>query len=674
MMGRLQSIRQKMLVIVLTTTLVALLLALIGNVLGDMWRLKRSLAADMDTQAELLGQVASAALAFDDAKLAADNLRALQTRPMVRAAAIYNDRGKLFASYSGSGTKETFPVLPEAEGVRILGKDLMVSRRIVRGGDILGTIYLRADYDLSRTVLDNLLKSLVASMFPLIAAFFMISHLEKIVTRPIAAVAQAAREVVRQRDYARRVDNQSNDEVGALVESFNNMLGEIERRTMELEASNQKISREVEQHARAQQEIMRLNVDLENRVRTRTAELEQAMALAEHANQAKSAFLSSMSHELRTPLNAILGFAQLLASEVLVVTAERRKEFTGFILKAGTHLLNLINEILDLAKVESGEFRLSMEPVQLAQVIAECQAMIEPLGQQRHLQMAFPVDLPYTVLADRTRLKQILLNLLSNGIKYNRESGMLAVACAPSGERRVRISVHDSGAGLDTGQLEGLFQPFNRLGQDTGPVEGTGIGLVVTKRLVELMNGTIGVSSTVGVGSVFWIELHALDPGSPSGDVVDTDSPATAAAVSQRVGLSTLLYIEDNPANLRLVEEIIRLRPDLRLFSAPDAHLGLQLARAHLPDLILMDLHLPGMSGTETLKVLRADPATAHIPVIAVTASVMPRDVEAGMASGFFAYVAKPINVVAFMDAINSALDATSAPGARAQTARPEES
>jgi signal transduction histidine kinase/CheY-like chemotaxis protein len=672
MMQHNRSIRQKLVAIVLSTTLVALLFALMGTLAGDVFEFHRILVADMRTQAELVGRTATAALAFEDRKLASENLGTLEARGNIKAAAIYTDRGKLFASYAAAGEHPEFPTLPETDGVHLHDAHLVVFKRIVHDGTVLGTVYLRAEYNLTPTVLQDVAIALVIAALAMAIAFLMIRRLEKLVTRPISAMADTAREVVQRGDYSRRVVKESNDEVGALIDSFNDMLSEVERRTEDLEVSNREISREVEQRQLAQHEVMRLNVDLEERVRARTSELEEARASAEHANQGKSVFLSSMSHELRTPLNAILGFNQLLASDAKPMTDARRKEFTGFISKAGTHLLELINEILDLAKVESGELRLSLEPVNLAEIMADCQAMIEPLGLQRNLMMTFPKDQQFTLLADRTRLKQILLNLLSNAIKYNRDSGILSVVCTPGEERRVRISIHDSGMGLDSEKLNALFQPFNRLGQESGAEEGTGIGLVVTKRLVELMGGTIGVTSTVGVGSVFWIELHAIDPVSRVDETVRIDPPAQRAPLAQRTGMSTLLYIEDNPANLRLIEEIILLIPDLRLLSAPDAHLGLQLARAHLPDLILMDLHLPGMGGIEALKVLRADPATAAIPVIAVTASAMPLDIKCGIESGFLSYVTKPIDIEQFTHAINTALAITCPHSEPHRTAPPE--
>ncbi|WP_317205579.1 PAS domain S-box protein [Janthinobacterium sp.] len=389
--------------------------------------------------------------------------------------------------------------------------------------------------------------------------------------------------------------------------------------------------------------------EIERTLQEKTLELERA-------NLAKDRFLASMSHELRTPLNAILGFAQLLSNESLPVTPVQRKEFTNCVLRAGQHLLALINEILDLAKVESGTVALSVEPVALDEVIQETRTMIEPLGNQRGIRMIFPAKIDSHVLADRIRLKQIILNLFSNAIKYNREMGAMVVDCVVISPSRVRITVQDTGIGLRQDQLDALFQPFNRLGQEGGAEEGSGIGLVLTKRLVELMGGQIGVSSSPGIGSVFWIELApAL---APHMTLMPEAAPAAATKKQRQAenGKPSLLYIEDNPANLRLVEEIVRFREDLHMLSATDASLGLALARAHLPQVILMDMNLPDMSGAEAFQVLRADARTAAIPVIALTANAMPHDVKAGLEAGFFRYITKPLDIAAFTEAIDSAL------------------
>jgi PAS domain S-box-containing protein len=384
-------------------------------------------------------------------------------------------------------------------------------------------------------------------------------------------------------------------------------------------------------------------------------ELERAKAAAEKANLAKSDFLSSMSHELRSPLNAILGFAQLINSDSPPPTPSQAASIDQ-ILHAGWYLLELINEILDLAQIESGKLALSSEPTSLAEVMLECQAMIEPQAQKRGIKMTFPQSsMPSFVVADRTRLKQVLINLLSNAIKYNQPNGTVLVDCAMTAPERIRVSVRDTGAGLPPDMLQQLFQPFNRLGRERSTEEGTGIGLVMSKRLVELMGGLIGVESTVGLGSVFWFELNsALEPRLSA----DTAQPAAIARTPVHHGapLRTLLYVEDNPANLKLIEQLIARRRDIRLLTARDGNLGIQLARDNQPDVILMDINLPGISGIEALKILRGDPGTAHIPVVALSANAMPRDIEKGLQAGFFRYLTKPIKVNEFMDTLDVAL------------------
>ncbi|MFN3396983.1 MAG: ATP-binding protein, partial [Sulfurimicrobium sp.] len=387
----------------------------------------------------------------------------------------------------------------------------------------------------------------------------------------------------------------------------------------------------------------------------KNVELESAKFVAEKANLAKSDFLSSMSHELRTPLNAILGFAQLLESGIPPPTAAQTIRLHQ-IIKAGWYLLELINQILDLAAIESGKLSLSREPVSLIDVMRECQAMIGPQAAQRDIRINFiPFDNTWFANADRTRVKQVLINLLSNAIKYNREHGTVEVKCTTANTPdRIRISIKDSGTGLPPDKLTQLFQPFNRLGQETGNEEGTGIGLVVTKKLVEMMGGTIGVESAVGMGSEFWIELIRSDtPQLAAGNAM----PAELVPQVQGNALPrTLLYVEDNPANLMLVEQIVEGQPNVRMLSAHDGNLGIALARAHHPDVILMDINLPGISGFQALKILRQDPVTAHIPVLAISANATPRDIEKGLEAGFFRYLTKPIKINEFMSALDDAL------------------
>ena len=383
--------------------------------------------------------------------------------------------------------------------------------------------------------------------------------------------------------------------------------------------------------------------------------LKEAMSVAEKANLAKSDFLSSMSHELRTPLSAILGFAQLMESGTPQPTPAQKRSIDQ-ILQAGWYLLDLINEILDLALIESGKLSLSLEPVGLTEVMLECQTMIESQAQKRGITVTFePLSFAYFVKADRRRVKQVLINLLSNAIKYNSVGGTVRVWCAESGAERVRISVQDTGAGLTAEKITQLFQPFNRLGQETTE-QGTGIGLVMTKRLVELMGGVISVESVVGEGSTFSIEMiMTVERQGVVGTLGDYVAPIPTGATAD-ANVRTVLYVEDNPANLMLVEDLIARRADIRLLTARDGMSGVEMARNALPDVILMDINLPGISGIRALRILADDPITAHIPVVALSANAMPRDIEKGLDAGFFRYLTKPIKINEFTETLDEAL------------------
>jgi len=410
--------------------------------------------------------------------------------------------------------------------------------------------------------------------------------------------------------------------------------------------------------ARKQVEAERQRLD--RVLRETNLELQGAKVEAERANLAKSDFLSSMSHELRSPLNAILGFAQLIDSGSPPPTPDQ-KESTDQILQAGWYLLELINEILDLAQIESGKLSLSTEPISLNEVLSDCQAMVEPQARKGGIRVSFPnPEHPLFVSADRTRVKQIFVNLLSNAIKYNRVGGSVEVTCLACPGDRVRVSFEDSGEGLAPNKLAQLFQPFNRLGQEDGLKEGTGIGLVVSKQLAELMGGSIGVKSTVGVGSVFWVEFNATDAieahrgASTPASAMPVDA---AGAAPQR----TVLCVEDNPANLTLIRRILARRPDICLLNAKDGRQGIEMARTVMPEVILMDINLPGINGVAALEILAADAATSHIPVIAISANAMPRDIERGLEAGFFRYLTKPIKVDEFMETLDLALESARA-------------
>jgi PAS domain S-box-containing protein len=422
--------------------------------------------------------------------------------------------------------------------------------------------------------------------------------------------------------------------------------------------------------------VRRVNEALEERVRERTAQLERsndelalAKADAERANGAKSEFLSSMSHELRTPLNAIIGFGQLLAS---AGTDEgggdpQRAVFVDHIVDAGHHLLALINEILDLAQVESGRIEVRAERVELGALFAECEAMLAPSAAAAGVATAFSARPGLAAHADRTRLKQVLLNLASNAIKYNRPQGRVAVVAERLGDR-VRIAVRDTGFGLTAAQLGALFQPFNRLGQEGGTTPGSGIGLVLTRRLAELMGGAVSVSSAPGEGSAFFVELPlsdaAADAPGESADARAAAAPApdATAAPAAAARHATLLCVDDDPASLHLVQQVLTALPALRVITASDGESAVEIAQALVPDAILMDGSLPGLGGGEALARLRADPRTARIPVIALTAHAMAGAAEAGIAAGYFRYLTKPFERTDLLRAVREAVAAGRAP------------
>jgi CheY-like chemotaxis protein len=389
------------------------------------------------------------------------------------------------------------------------------------------------------------------------------------------------------------------------------------------------------------------------------AELAHARDVAERANRAKSEFLSRMSHELRTPLNAVIGFAQMLEMNHPGNLTETQKEHCRLIAAGGHHLLHLVNEILDLARIEAGKFKMSIERVAVSDMLQEMLATMKPLADKAGVALAVAdAATAPDIRADRLRLRQILMNLVSNAIKYNREGGSVAISAMASPSGRVRFMVADTGIGIPAEQQEAMFEPFYRAGAEYTAVDGAGIGLAISRRLVEAMDGSIGFFSKAGEGSTFWVDLPAAESGSR-----DADAAVPAAVLATRPGAATvggfsLLYVEDNPANLRLMEHLVSTLPNATMLAAATPRLGLDLAAAHRPSVIVLDVNLPEMSGYAVLERLKAMPETAGIPVIALSAAAMASDVQRGLDAGFFRYLTKPIDIRGFLAALDEALAA----------------
>ena len=409
---------------------------------------------------------------------------------------------------------------------------------------------------------------------------------------------------------------------------------------------------DISEQKAAEQAIRDLNSDLEARVHARTTELQRSMERAQSASRAKSEFLSRMSHELRTPMNAILGFAQIIE---MSDASPQQLKWAGQIRRAGDHLLRMIDDLLDVAHIEVGKMTIKIEALDLLSIVTEAVAIVQPLVSVRELRLIQECGATsWPVQADRLRLRQVLVNLLSNAAKYNRARGTVTVRCERL-DATVRLSVADTGMGIAPEHLARLFEPFERLGAELGNVEGSGIGLALSYQLAALMGATLGVDTEVGVGSVFWIDLRVADARKVEDPALPTRRPVDDMAFD-------VLYIEDTASNIELVSTFLASYSNIRLRTALSGDAGLALARERRPDIVLLDIHLPGMDGYEVLRQLRADPTLGGVPVVALSADAMPHDVRRGLAAGFDRYLAKPVDLNAMLTGMRELLRAGRAP------------
>jgi signal transduction histidine kinase len=516
-----RSLRLKLIGVILATTLAALVVALVAIVAYDLREYHETWTADVSTQAELLGRMSTSAIAFDDPRVAKENLELLRLRPHVQAAAIYTANGTLFASYTRSGRDGGFPKLPEADGMRIDGQQMVLYKRIVDDKEILGTVYLRTDYEMPQRIRDYVGIALAVTFVAMLVALFMSAQLQRIVTNPVLAIAEIARDVVQQQDYSRRARKMSDDEVGLLVDSFNGMLAEIERRTGELEVSNVELARQVGERSRAEQEILRLNAELEDRVRERTSQLEAA-------NRELEAFSFSVSHDLRAPLRAIDGFSQALLEDFPTDVPEEAQRYLSRIRASTLRMGQLIEDLLNLSRVSRGA--LNRAQVDVSELARQIVGEIRQHDPDRLVDVSIWDGM--SAQADHRLLRAALENLLGNAWKFTAkaEHPRIEVGVLRDGEHQV-FFVRDNGAGFNMAYVDKLFGPFQRL-HSTSEFSGTGIGLATVQRIVFRHGGRIWADAKVGKGAAFYFTLASdspirLEPTRPGIDSLNSEADDT---------------------------------------------------------------------------------------------------------------------------------------------------
>ncbi|MGA1844317.1 MAG: ATP-binding protein [bacterium] len=635
------SIKRKLILIILLTSWITLLVASIAFIAKDIVTFRQAMVKDVTSIAQVVGMNSSGALVFNDPRTAENNLSALRSKPNVTFACIYDRDGTVFATFFGKDTGDAFtPPPPQKTGHYFQKGHLCLFQQILLEQEMIGTIFIQTDLSEihSRIKQSGAIVGIIISVAFLLA--MMLSFLlHRVVSEPVLNLAMIAKTISKERDYSIRAHKRGQDEIGTLIDGFNEMLDEIQKRDNELESHREHLEEMV---ADRTAKLKRQQKDLKEALNR----AEQLTIEAQSANRAKSEFLANMSHEIRTPMNAILGFTDLLDSRI---NDREQKAYLKSIKSSGKSLLTLINDILDLSKIESGKMELQLEPVNPYSIFSEIKHIFSPNIFDKGINFFLEVDptLPANLLLDEVRLRQILFNLVGNAVKFT-DKGYIKLSARNMAKQEekdtvdVMIVVEDTGIGIAPGSLKTIFEAFRQQdGQSTKIYGGTGLGLAISKRLVEMMGGVISVQSTPRKGSTFEILLKDVRVASThavpqeEGDF-DPGSIAFEEAV--------LLVVEDVPLNRALIREYLRYT-EISVVEAEDGEKALVLARKHHPDAILMDIKMPVLNGYEAIQHLRNDATLNTIPVIALTASGMKKDKERIMESGFDGFLVKPLQI-----------------------------
>ena len=667
----LKSVRSKLFAAVLMTSLVALLICAASLFVYDLHTYRESSARALAVEATRLGHSTTAALQFDDAVGAGQTLAFLEARPTIRMAAVYNPRGAVFAAYARKGAPAQVPALPGSEGVAIRGDLVEVFHRITLNNEIVGTVYLAEDLGLGNRVQSYAAITLLVMLLALGSAALMSAWLQRHITRPIIEVADLARRVVERRDYSVRAQRTTRDEIGMLVDAFNEMLAEIQRRTTALESSSEEVSR--------------LNKDLERRVGERTAQLEESNRQLQGANLAKSNFLSMMSHEIRTPMNGVLGMLELLSLSSLDGNQRNTLEIVR---ESGKSLLRIIDDILDFSKIEAGKLEIRPEPASVERIVANVVAIYAGNASSKGLALISQVDPRITpaIIVDPLRLGQILNNLVNNAIKFT-SHGRVEIR-AELLERReacdvVRFSVIDTGIGISPEGRAALFQPFVQADKSiTRTFGGTGLGLSIADRLAKMMGGSMAVESEPGQGTTMSLTLPLpfADPAQlaaakvrekPVERLVGNRREPPAPEDAEREG-TLVLVVDDHPINRLVLMRQVGMLGYAHEAAANGAE-ALEMWKSGRYGLVITDVNMPVMDGydlTRNIRAMERRMGRGRIPVIACTANALKGEAENCFAAGMDDYVAKPVELATLLVKLDQWLPL---PGVTAAAALPEQ-